>query len=424
MSSSTPSDSPAAETGRWGELTALLAAQAVAWTGTRLAGIAVPWFVLTTTGSAVRTGAVVFAQMAPYVISQAVAGPVIDRVGPRRISLAGDLVATVAIGLIPVLYLGDLLAYPVLLALLAVVGAAEGPANAARGVFVPSVTERAGIPLERATGLVGTVERTAAVVGPAVGGVVVAAWGGATSLVITAALSLASALIIWKSMPSQPAVPASKGNGYLDELREGARFLMRERLLRSIMGMVAVTNLIDSAAFSVLLPVWAAESGRGPAVIGLLASVMSGASIGSSLLSAAYGHRFPRRLTYVLGFIIGGPPRLAILAVDTSFAAVVAVYAVAGFANGVLNPIIGAVQFERIPAQLLGRVRTLGGSLAWSGIPFGGVIAGAMVATIGLSPALLIMALAYLVTTTLPGLLPEWAEMNRDPAGRAQRESR
>lgn len=54
---------PEPPTHRWRGLTAVLAAQAAAWTGTRVSAIAVPWFVLTTTGSAGQTGTVVFAEM-------------------------------------------------------------------------------------------------------------------------------------------------------------------------------------------------------------------------------------------------------------------------------------------------------------------------------------------------------------------------
>lgn len=415
MSSSKPSSSPETEHGphRWRGLLALLSANAVAWTGTRLAGIALPWFVLTTTGSPLRTGAVAFAQMGPYIISQALAGPIIDRVGPRRVSMVCDIVVAVGIGSIPLLFGLDLLPFPLLLGILAVVGTADGPANSAKSVFIPEVTEQAGVPLERTTGLVSTVERTASTVGPAVAGVVVAAWGAATSLWITAGLAAAGAVIIAIGMPRREPKPVTEESRYLTELKEGAVYLRQEPLLRAMYGMILVTNLIDTAVFSVLLPVWAEQTGRGPAAIGLLASVMSGISIGSSLLAAAYGHRLPRRTVYLFGFLIGGAPRIIILALVVPLGAVVTVYAIAGFAIGFINPIVGAILFERVPSELLGRVRALGGSLAWAGIPFGGLIGGALVTAIGLSPALLILGVVYLAATTLPAFRPEWASMNR-----------
>jgi MFS family permease len=401
----------------WRGFAGLLGTYTAAWTGTRLAAIAIPWFVLTTTGSALRTGVVAMAQMGPYVVSQALAGPIIDRVGARRIAILSDAVAGLAMLAVPLLFALDRLSFPLLLVLLAVYGAADGPANAAKGVLVPEVTEQARVPLERTTGLVGTVERTASTVGPAVGGFLVAAWGGPAVLWVTAGFSLIGALITTTTIPA-PRQPIERDpTGYFQQLRAGARYIKDERLLRSIYGMILVTNLIDTATFAVLLPVWAEQTGYGPAVIGILASALSGASIASSLTAAAIGHRLPRRMTYLIGFMIGGAPRIAILAFDVPLAVVIGVYAIGGLGTGFLNPIIGAIQFERIPRAMLGRVRTMGTALAWSGIPFGGVLAGVAVTGVGLAPSLLAAAAIYFVATTLPALRPEWAEMD-DPAKR------
>lgn len=127
----------------WRGLTGVLAAQAVAWTGTRLSAIALPWFVLSSTGSATQTGLVVFAEMGPYVVVQALAGPLIDRLGPRRISVSGDLVAAAGMAMVPLLYAAGALPLWTLLGLVAVVGAADGPANAAKSVFIPEATRAA-----------------------------------------------------------------------------------------------------------------------------------------------------------------------------------------------------------------------------------------------------------------------------------------
>jgi hypothetical protein len=55
---------------------------------------------------------------------------------------------------------------------------------------------------------------------------------------------------------------------------------------------------------------------------------------------------------------------------------------------------------------MLGRVNALGDSLAWAGIPLGGLIAGAAVASVGLAPVLLASGAAYFLTTNLTGLRP------------------
>ncbi|MFD0740576.1 hypothetical protein ACFQ1L_47060 [Phytohabitans flavus] len=63
--------------------------------------VALPWFVLVTSGSAARTGIVAFAEMLPYVLVCAFGGPLLDRLGHRRVSVLGDLGSAVAVAAIP-----------------------------------------------------------------------------------------------------------------------------------------------------------------------------------------------------------------------------------------------------------------------------------------------------------------------------------
>jgi MFS family permease len=392
----------------------VLSAEAASLTANRMLAIAVPWFVLTTTGSVAKTGLVAFCQITPFVIVQALAGPLIDRVGPRRVSIGGDVVSLAAATVIPVLYAADALPLWALMALMAVLGAGEGPATAAKSVFIPSVTRAAGVPIERGTGLTAAVERTATVVGPAAAGVIVSAFGGARAFWLAAVLiALAAAITIVMLVDPEPDPRPTTVDGYFGRLREGAQFLRQERLLRAIVGMVVVTNLLDQATIAVLMPVWARSSGHGVGAVGLLVSVFGATSIVSALVAARYGDRLPRRAAYLIGFMIGGVPRFVVMALGAPLWMVMATFAVGGLFSGVINPIIGAVQFERIPAGLLGRVRTLVTSLAWSGIPFGGLFGAATIALAGITGALWIVGACYLAAVLLPGLRPEWSLMRR-----------
>ncbi|MGH8876192.1 MAG: MFS transporter [Stackebrandtia sp.] len=390
---------------------AVLSAMAAGWTGARLLTIALPWFVLTSTGSTAATGLVVMAQMGPYVVAQLLSGPYIDRIGPRRISIIGDTVATIGLATIPVLFLLDSLSLPVLMVVIAIVGVTDGPANAAKAVCVPAATRTAGWRLERGTGLSGAVERTASTVGPGIAGVVVAAVGGVYALWITAALTGLGAIIVGLFVTDPPRESA-ESVGYLAQLREGADFLRSDGLLRSITGMIMVTNLLDQAFMAVLLPVWAKANGYGPEVIGLVISVFGATSVLASLAAATWGHRLPRRLVYMAGFFIGGIPRFVVMALGAPIWIVVAVFAVGGLGSGFINPIVGAVKYERIPAAKLGRVSTLVTSLAWSGIPFGGLFGSAAIAAAGVPGALLAVGGLYFVATMIPGLRKEWSEMD------------
>ncbi|MEO3791826.1 MFS transporter [Nonomuraea sp. B10E15] len=396
-------------------LTGLLAALTVSLTGTRVSAIALPWFVLESTGSAAQTGLVAFAEMAPYVLAKALTGPMVDR-GPRRISWVADMVSASGAGAVVLLHGLGLLPLGALIALVAVIGTARGPGDLAKQVMVPEASERGRVPLERAAGLMGVTDRLAQTAGPAAGGAVVALAGAMTSLVVSAAcFALGSMLVAWalpRGMGHHAPAPEDK-EGYWRRFGHGLTFLRGEPLLLAVAFMVGITNLLDAAFSQVLAPVWARESGHGPAALGLNSAVMGVTAAGGSLIAAAVAHRMRRRPVFFAAFLIAGPPRFLILATDLPLYAIVAVFAVGGFASGFVNPILGAISYERVPRPLLGRVNALQTSLAWAGIPLGGLLGGVAVTAAGLAPVLVAGGSAYGLTTSLTGLRREWREMDR-----------
>lgn len=413
-------------------LLGLLLAMAVSNAGTRVSAVAFPWFVLATTGSATKTGLVALFELAPYVLVKALSGPWIDRVGGRSISWSADLVSAAAAATIPVLYAVDRLTLPVFLILVAVVGAARGPGDLAKEIMVPDAAERAHVPLVRATGLSSTVERLASTAGPALGGVLIAVAGPVAGVAVNAACFVLGSVVVAFALPRGMGRPHTRtddgdaevadepGDGYLHQLAEGASFLRRDPLLVAIVVMVGITNLLDVAYIGVLLPVWARDSGGGAATVGLLLTVSSAGAVVGSLLASALAHRMPRRLVFFGGFLVAGAPRFLVLLLDVPGPVVVAVLAVGGVGAGFLNPILGAILFERVPRRLYGRVGALSDSVAWAGMPLGGLLAGVAVTAVGLSPVLLVFGLTYFLTTSLTGLRPEWREMDAR-SGDAQR---
>jgi MFS family permease len=413
-----------------------LTAEAISLTGTRVSMIALPWFVLTTTGSATQTGLVALAEMLPMVVLKVLGGPLIDRLGARRVSITCDLASLVVVGAIPLLHSLGLLSFPVFLGLVAVAGALRGPGDAAKHSLIPRLVEEARVPMERATGLASTVERTASMLGAAFAGGLIALVGPVTALAVDAAsFGLAAAVLAWSTRslggldtparssraarPPEPTVDSGEGggsHGYLTQLREGWDFLRRDRVLLGIAVMVALTNLLDIAYASLLVPVWAEESGNGAAAIGLLFAVFSGASVLGAMTAAAIGDRLPRYRTYLLAFLIGGAPRFLVLAFDTPVWGILAVAVLSGFTGGFINPVLGAVVFERIPADLVGRVGSLSSAMCFALMPLGGLLGGLLVTGFGLPLALAACGAAYFLVTMAPALDPHWREMDRRPA--------
>jgi MFS family permease len=400
-----------------------LTSEAVSITGTRVSMIALPWFVLTTTGSPGKTGLVALAEMLPLVILKVLGGPIIDRVGARRVSITCDLLSVLVVGSVPLLYHSGHLSFPAFLLLVAMAGALRGPGDGAKHALVPALVEQADVPMERATGLGSTVERGASMLGAAFAGGLIAVIGPANALVVDAgSFLLSAALLAWAT--SGMARTAEREEGaveppYRRQLAEGWRFLRGDRVLLGIAVMVALTNFLDIAWATVLVPVWAREYGGGAAAIGLLFAVFSGASVVGAMCAAAWGERLPRYRTYLVAFLVCGAPRFVVMAFDVPVWWVLAVSVAGGFASGFLNPILGAVIYERIPSPLVGRVTSLTTAMCFALMPLGGLLGGVLVGSFGLTAAMLAIGAAYFVVTMAPAFDPRWHEMDDRPAAAA-----
>lgn len=417
--SARPAPAPAVHS--WRPIVGVWAAMAVANTGTRISAVALPWFVLVTTGSAALTGLVSFCELAPYVAVKALCGPVVDRIGPRGLSLSTDVVSALSAGSLAALHAAGMLHFGLLLALVAVIGAARGPGDLAKDVMIPEAAERSGLAMERATGVGGVIENGAMTVGPGLGGALIAVTGPMTGIVVTAcAFALGSLLIAvlaprrrGRDTAGQEAQGPERA-GYWRSMAEGFRWLRGEPLVLSMLVVIGVTNLLSAGWTSVLVPVWARSGHGGPAAIGVLSTVLGASAVCGSLVATAVAQRLPRRLVFVVGFVIAGAPRFIVLATGAPLWVAAPVVAIGGFGAGFLNPITSAVIFERIPRRLLGRVVATGDSLAWAGIPAGAALAGVLVGVVGLVPVLLGGGILAFAATMLPVLRPEWKEMDRE----------
>jgi MFS family permease len=161
--------------------------------------------------------------------------------------------------------------------------------------------------------------------------------------------------------------------------------------------------------------VWAHESGAGVGLLGVVFAVWAGASMVGAVIAAAYGVRLPRFSTYVVAFLITGLPRFLLFAFGAPWWAILAMCLVGGCASGFLNPVLGAVMFERIPSRLVGRVTALNSAICWSLMPLGGIFGGLIVTRLGLTGALVVVGVLYLVATMAPAFLPRFREMDDRP---------
>ncbi len=394
---------------------ALLAAYTVSVTGTSMSALAIPWLVLTTTGSAAQTGLVAFAQLAPYVATQLLAGPVVDRLGLRRAYVGGNAVGAAAVAVIPVCYALDALALPVLVALVTVAGLFRGVADCAQAPLVPVTAELGNVAMERAAGLNGGANRLALTLGAPLAGVLVTLFGSPVVVAIDAGTFAVAAVIaaVWLRVPEPESSEPQRG--YVRELAEGLRFVRADRLLLGIITMVAATNLLDQGLMEVMLPVWVRDGVGSAAALGLISGVAGAGAVLGSLLGAWLGPKLPRWAMFSVSFLLSGVPRFAVLAVSDSLVLALVVWFVAEVFSGTINPILGAASYERIPPELRARVLGVVRSTAWLGLPFGALAGGYLTEAWGVHTALWVFGGVYLVVTLAPFVFPAWRQLDRRP---------
>lgn len=385
-------------------LGALLVAEGVSVAGNQMALVVIPLFVLTTTGSASRTGITMFFTFLPTVIAGLFGGALVDRLGFRRTSVLADVSSAAAVAAIPLLHQTIGIEFWQLLVLVFLGALLDAPGNTARSALVPKVVEQAGLSLDRGAALFNAVDRIATLVGPPVAGALIVLTDIADVLWVDAATFVFSALVVRAALPREAKRPPSE-TPYLADLREGYAFVRADRPLMAIIFLITIMNALDSALAFVGLPVFVERILDSPATLGLILGVTGAGAAAGSLAYAAWGGRLPRRPTLVVSFVIvssfflgvGAFPPLPLLLVHG---------AIAGIAAGPLNGILGAAEYERIPEEMRGRALGIIRALAWMAIPLGGLVGGWLISAIGLRATFLSLGSLYVATALSSALNP------------------
>ena len=124
-------------------LYSLFLANAISLVGNVFSLIAIPWFVLQTTGSATQTGITGFFTILPVVLAGFFGGTLIDRLGYKRTSIIADLASCVTTALIPILYITIGLEFWQLIILVLLGALLDAPGGTARAALLPELAEQA-----------------------------------------------------------------------------------------------------------------------------------------------------------------------------------------------------------------------------------------------------------------------------------------
>jgi MFS family permease len=372
-------------------LFATIAADTISRTGNLLTAVAIPWFVLETTGSPAQTGVAVFAGAVPIVISLFFGGTIVDRFSYRRVSVVADLASGLSVLLIPLLHAVDALSFPLLLALVFLGALLDLPASLARMAAMPDLARLSGVPVERA---LAASEGTSTVLGlaaPALTGVMIAAFGASNVLWIDAASFAVSAALMARFVPDTVRNVAEQTGSYLEELVAGLRFIRFEPVLFPLILFFAAMNVVIGPVDALIVPVYASEVFGSAIAFGVMAAASGAGALAGTAVMGWIGHRLPRRAIFCGGFL-AVPLALASLALTPGLPLTLAILALLGLALGLTNILEYSIYFERIPEAMRARVMGLAGAIGWWTVPVGRLIGGFLLERFGLSTSLALLA--------------------------------
>jgi MFS family permease len=187
---------------------------------------------------------------------------------------------------------------------------------------------------------------------------------------------------------------------------------MTDKLILAIVTITMLTNFLDAIFGGVLQPVYVNKVYGNAIGVGLLLAANGGGAVIGGLIFASIGHRLPRRATFIGAFIFTGVRYFFYLAYPPLATLVITGF-IFSLGAGPLSPMIGAIEFERIPQALRGRV--FGAVTASSAIamPLGMLVGGFFTEKFGLLLMFIALTIAFFTTTISMAFIPAMKEMNR-----------
>ena len=387
----------------------LFAGQATSLLGDGMVTVALSFAVLDLTGSVSDLGIVLAAQAIPLVTFLLVGGVWADRLPRRAVMLGADALRFVVQALSAVLLIAGTAKIWQLVVLQAIYGLATAFFQPAISGLMPLVTRAED--LQRANALRGMAQSGGRFAGPALAGVLVAAFGAGWALAVDAATFAVSAATL--AAMAVPLTAKLRPQRFLRDLVDGWRQFAALPWAVAIVTAIAAGS-IPWAAWSVLGPQVARNSLGG---VGAWALIVAVDGVGMLIGGIVAMRIRPRRpLVAATLALLVVPVPLALLALEAPVAVIATVSLGTGFATTFFNALWETALQRSVPPAALSRVTAYDwfGSLALN--PVGYAVIGPIAAALGLRTTLWLASAAMLVTIAAPLLVPSvWRVKPDDP---------
>jgi MFS family permease len=370
--------------------------QVVSVTGTWMQNIAAAWLVLELTHSPVAVGVLMLCQFLPATALGLVGGVIVDRLDVRRVVIATQAASMALAAALAALTLGGIVEVWHVYLLTGLRGVSLVFDHPARQQLTFQMVGRDE--LANAVALNSGLFNGARVIGPALGGAVIAGAGPGAAFLLNAVsfLAVLASLRLIRPAELRPLDRGDERPTLVDGSREAFAFLRRVPLAGVVLGTVLLVTTL-SFNFNVLLPVLARKTlEEGPEVFGVVTACFGGGALVGALLSAAISRASPKLLLAgVAGF---GVAQLALAPQTTLVGAAPFLFA-AGLAFTLWTSNANSTLQLATPDRLRGRVMGLY-FFAFNGAgPAGGMLAGWLAAAGGTALAFTVAGSAALAVT-------------------------
>lgn len=374
-------------------LIGLVSAELVSLTGSSMTFVALPFFVLVTTGSTAKMGWVLAAEMLPIAIFGIPAGTVIAKLGAKKTMLISDAARGPLMLVIPILHHYGDLSFPALLGTTFAIGIFAAPYFASSRLIVPEVAGEDEQAVASVNAVLSGANQVTQLAGPVLAGVLIGLFTPGTVLVVdgcTYIFSFLVILIVVRAGKRVEAAAQQKG------VFAGLKFLLGDSLLGP---MVIAACVINFVAQGIVLGVQAIDYFRYNAsghVVGILFAGFGIGALAGAIVAQQLTQKVPL-LKLAAVAIVAMPLPLFLLSPTTPWP--VATLIIAGFAffTPLVNaPVIGILTV-RTPAELRPKVMTAVMTVATMAGPFGFIAAGYLLRHVSLGsffiglPALLML---------------------------------
>ena len=372
-------------------LAAVLVAESVSLTGSAMTYVALPWFVLITTGSTAKMAWVLAAELLPVGLLGIPAGSLIARLGAKRTMNLADGMRAHLMTAIPILHWTGHLSFPLLLTVTFLIGCFMAPYYASSRLILPEVVGEDEQLVAQGSAFVQTVTQLTQLGGPILGGLLISWISAPAVLMVDAATYAFSFLVIFVFVRAGKKVaPDESSRG----LFAGLRYVVKDKLLGPMMAAAAFINFVAQGLFAMLPVLVVRRFDENPKIVGFFFAAFGAGALIGSLIAAQVVRRVA--LTKLAGLaILGMAVPLWLLAITMPWPLVLVVLAAFGIFAPLVNAPVLAILTVRTPAPLRPKVMTAVMTISMVIGPLGFLAVGLALQHVGMKVVFLAIAAGF-----------------------------